>query len=81
MTSVVGPDQIDMARRFKALYSAYSRNRDLISVGAYVPGSDRQLDAAIAAFPRIESFLQQTMHDASSLPEAHGRLAALLATV
>ncbi len=81
MNAVVGPDQIDMARRFKALYSSYSRNRDLISVGAYVPGSDRQLDAAIEAYPRIEAFLQQEMHDASSLPEAHGRLAALLATV
>ena len=81
MNSVVGPDQIEMARRFKALYSSYSRNRDLIAVGAYVPGADRQLDAAIEAYPRIEAFLQQAMNDASSLTEAHGRLAALLATV
>jgi flagellum-specific ATP synthase len=81
MTSVVGPDQIDMARRFKSLYSAYNRNRDLISVGAYVPGSDPQLDAAINAQPRMAAFLQQAMHESSSLPEAHGRLAALLATV
>jgi flagellum-specific ATP synthase len=81
MNAVVGPDQIDMARRFKSVYSAYARNRDLIAVGAYAPGADRQLDAAIAAYPRLEAFLQQSMHDASSLPEAHGRLAALLATV
>jgi len=81
MNAVVGPDQIDMARRFKALYSTYARNRDLIAVGAYVPGADKQLDAAIAAQPRLEAFLQQPMHEASSLSEAHGRLAALLATV
>jgi flagellum-specific ATP synthase len=81
MNAVVGPDQIDMARRFKALYSTYARNRDLIAVGAYAPGADRQLDAAIAAYPRLEAFLQQGMTEASSLPEAHGRLAALLATV
>jgi flagellum-specific ATP synthase len=81
MNAVVGPDQIDMARRFKALYATYARNRDLIAVGAYAPGSDRQLDAAIAAYPRLEAFLRQTMSEASSLPEAHGRLAALLATV
>jgi flagellum-specific ATP synthase len=81
MNAVVGPDQIDMARQFKALYSAYARNRDLIAVGAYAPGTDRQLDAAIAAHPRLEAFLQQGMQEASSLPEAHGRLAALLATV
>jgi len=81
MTSIVGPDQIELARRFKALYSRFARNRDLLSVGAYVPGSDRVLDAAIAAWPRMEAFLQQSMNEASSLAEAHGRLAALLSTV
>jgi flagellum-specific ATP synthase len=81
MNAVAGPDQIEMARRFKALYSRYVRNRDLLSVGAYVPGSDRLLDAAIAAYPRMEAFLQQSMHEPSTLAEAHGRLAALLDTI
>ena len=81
MTAVAGPDQIEQARRFKALYSRFSRNRDLLSVGAYVAGSDRLLDAAIAAHPRMEAFLQQSMHEPSTLAEAHGRLTALLHTV
>jgi flagellum-specific ATP synthase len=81
MTAVAGPDQIEQARRFKALYSRFSRNRDLLSVGAYVPGSDRMLDAAIAAHPRMEAFLQQTMHEPSTLAEAYGRMTALLDTV
>jgi flagellum-specific ATP synthase len=81
MTAVAGPDQIEQARRFKALYSRFSRNRDLLSVGAYVPGSDRLLDAAIAAQPRMEAFLQQSMHEPSTLAEACGRLTALLDTV
>jgi flagellum-specific ATP synthase len=81
MTAVAGPDQIEQARRFKALYSRFSRNRDLLSVGAYVAGSDRLLDAAIAAHPRMETFLQQSMHEPSTLAEAHGRLTALLDTV
>jgi flagellum-specific ATP synthase len=81
MTAVAGPDQIEQARRFKALYSRFSRNRDLLSVGAYVAGSDRILDAAIAAHPRMEAFLQQSMHEPSTLAEAHGRMTALLDTV
>jgi flagellum-specific ATP synthase len=81
MTAVAGPDQLELARRFKMLYSRYARNRDLISVGAYVAGSDPLLDVAIAAQPRMEAFLQQSMHEASSPAEAHGRLAALLATL
>ena len=81
MTAVAGPDQIERARRFKALYSRFNRSRDLLSVGAYVAGSDRVLDAAIAAHPRMEGFLQQSMHEPSTLAEAHGRLTALLDTV
>jgi flagellum-specific ATP synthase len=81
MTSIVGPDQIELARRFKTLYSRFTRSRDLLSVGAYVAGSDRLLDAAIGAYPRMEGFLQQGMREASSLAEAHGRLAALVDSV
>jgi len=81
MTAVSGPDQIDLARRFKMLYSRYARSRDLISVGAYVAGSDRVLDAAIAVHPRMDAFLQQPMEEASTLAQSHTRLAALLATV
>jgi flagellum-specific ATP synthase len=81
MNAVAGPDQIELARRFKALYSRYRRNQDLLAVGAYVPGADRLLDAAIAARPHMETFLQQQMNEPSSLAEAHGRLAALMSTV
>lgn len=81
MTSVANPVQLEMARRFKSLYSRYTRSRDLLAVGAYTAGADPLLDAAIAAWPRLEMFLQQPMHEAASLPESGGRLAALLETV
>ena len=32
---------------------------DLIALGAYAKGSDRELDEAIARMPKIESFLRQ----------------------
>ena len=53
-------------RRFKQLYSRYQRSRDLISVGAYVRGSDPLLDEAIALYPQLEAFLQQDMHQSRS---------------
>jgi flagellum-specific ATP synthase len=81
MTAVNGPDQIELARRFKALYSRFTRSRDLLSVGAYVPGNDRVLDIAIAAWPQLEAFLQQSMHEPSSLADANGRLAGLINSV
>jgi flagellum-specific ATP synthase len=81
MTAVANPLQIEMARRFKALYSRFARSRDLLAVGAYTAGADPLLDAAIAAWPRLELFLQQPMHESSTLGDAGGALAALLETV
>lgn len=61
MTSIVPQQHIDMARQFKSLYSRYQRSHDLISVGAYMPGSDPELDRAIKLYPAFERFLRQTM--------------------
>lgn len=61
MSSVVSPEQIEAARKFKSAFSRYQRSYDLISVGAYMPGSDPALDQAIQLYPKLESFLQQGM--------------------
>jgi flagellum-specific ATP synthase len=81
MPAVSSPHQYEAARRFKSIFSRYQRNRDLISVGAYVAGADPALDAAIAAFPRMEDFLQQPMDQSSSLQDAAQRIDALLRTI
>lgn len=59
MTQIIGPEQAQMAQSFKRLFSRYQRNRDLISVGAYSPGHDPQLDEAVQRYPALEAFLQQ----------------------
>ena len=81
MPAVCRPEELEMARRLKALVARYQRNRDLISVGAYVAGADPALDAAIEAFPRVERFLQQPMNEPATLARSRGELAALLQTV
>lgn len=61
MTNLVSPNQLELIRRFKQLYSRHQRARDLLAVGAYQPGSDPLLDQAIALYPRMEAFLQQAI--------------------
>jgi flagellum-specific ATP synthase len=81
MPAVSSAHQLEAARRFKSIFSRYQRNRDLISVGAYVAGADPALDTAIAAFPRMEDFLEQPMDQSSSLQEAAQRIDALLQSI
>jgi flagellum-specific ATP synthase len=63
MTNLIDTDQFSIVRRFKSLYSRYQRNRDLITVGAYAPGTDSMLDRAIALQPHMEAFLQQDIKE------------------
>ena len=77
MTSLIAPEHFDLVRRFKYLYARYQRNRDLISVGAYVAGSDPDLDQAIKMYPRLESFLRQDMLQRETHGDSLKKLAAL----
>ncbi len=59
MDAVVTKEHRDAARRLKALVGVYEAKRDLVSLGAYAKGSDKELDEAIARMPKIEQFLRQ----------------------
>lgn len=59
MPKVVSKEHLLSARRLKQLYSRYMRGRDLVSMGAYIAGTDPDLDAALKAWPKIQAFLQQ----------------------
>ncbi|SEO49123.1 flagellar protein export ATPase FliI [Nitrosovibrio sp. Nv6] len=78
MTSLIQPEYFEQVRGFKQLYSRYQRSRDLISVGAYAPGSDKLLDRAIALYPQLEAFLQQGMFECAGYADSAIRLVALL---
>src|SRR5450432_540558 len=59
------------------MMSAYREAKDLIQVGAYVAGSDPRVDAALAALPQIDAFLQQRVSDSTRIEESRTRLAML----
>jgi flagellum-specific ATP synthase len=63
MHDIVPKQHSDMARRFRQTLSTYTQNRDLIAIGAYAKGSDPRIDGAIAAWPSLQKFLQQDMHE------------------
>jgi type III secretion protein N (ATPase) len=76
MDSIVAPAHRDAARRLRALVSTYEAKRDLVTLGAYAAGSDKELDQAIARMPRIEAFLAQDAGTRSPLAETVSALAA-----
>ena len=59
MTDIVDDDHADAARRFRRLWSIYEDNRDLVLMGAYTPGNDPDVDAAMAHRDAMCAFLGQ----------------------
>ncbi len=78
MPDIADTGHLQQARELRRLYSLYQQNRDLISVGAYQPGSDPRIDQAIARNPAIRDFLQQDMHEPVSQEQSLSELGALL---
>jgi flagellum-specific ATP synthase len=64
MPQVISQQQLQHAQRFKQMYANYQKNRDLISVGAYVIGSDSETDEAVRRMPYMRRFLQQGLNEA-----------------
>ncbi|MFO1301963.1 MAG: flagellar protein export ATPase FliI [Burkholderiaceae bacterium] len=80
MNNVVPPAHVAQARRLKSLWSHYQRSRDLIAVGAYVPGSDPETDLAIALLPQVSRFLKQDVAERCDLEASRQALARLAAS-
>ena len=59
MTQFIGDSQQQLVSRFRQVHAVYQDNRDLVSVGAYQPGSNAALDEAIALWPSITEFMRQ----------------------
>ena len=76
------PDVTQVEHRLKAgqvrqWMSAIKETEDLLSVGAYVPGSNPRVDEALAKRDRIDNFLRQSADTPSSLQASLAVLDAL----
>ncbi|MGE5552343.1 MAG: flagellar protein export ATPase FliI [Betaproteobacteria bacterium] len=61
MADVVEAGHQEAASWLRELVATYRRARDLISIGAYVAGSDPKIDEAIARIDEITDFLRQAV--------------------
>ena len=65
MNDIAGQNQIQAAQYFRRLVSLYMENRDLILMGGYSPGQDRDLDLAVQLWPKLMEHIQQPFDQSS----------------
>lgn len=64
-------------QQFKNVLATYREAEDLISIGAYVEGSNPKIDFARKMIDRINGYLRQDVREHSSLQESRAQLEAL----
>jgi flagellum-specific ATP synthase len=72
------PEQARAAGIIRETLATYREREDLVSIGAYAPGTDPRVDYAIAKKPEIDRFLQQGMDERTSATDARVALELLV---
>jgi flagellum-specific ATP synthase len=62
----------------KQLISRYEDMAELIRLGAYRKGTDKEVDEAIARYPALEDFLKQGKEESNTIDESFAMLAQIL---
>ena len=78
MVEIVSPEHRQLASRLRDILSVYEKNADLVSIGAYKPGTNRNLDYALSKIDAVNSFLMQDINEAFSYEECLAALGAIL---
>jgi flagellum-specific ATP synthase len=73
----VTPEVREAGERLRSALAAYREKEDLISIGAYQPGTDPILDAAIGLRPAMDAFLKQRVDEPCAVDEADRQLLGL----
>jgi len=69
MNDIVSPEQKAARNQLVSLLAIYKKAEDLINIGAYVNGSNPQIDYAIKKIGDVQTFLRQGVDEKASFPE------------
>lgn len=78
MTEIVTPEHRQLSSRLRDILSVYEKNADLVSIGAYKPGSNRKLDFALTKIDEVNRFLTQEVNEAFSYEQTVKRMEEIL---
>jgi len=81
MPVVITDGHAKAAATLRRLLSSWSRSEDLIRIGAYKPGTDRDLDRAIQFRPAIRKFLVQSALERETFENAGDQLLGLVTAI
>jgi len=77
MLEIVEKNHYEAAQKLRSSMAVYREAEDLINIGAYVQGSNANIDRAITQIEPIKSFLKQDVYEVDTLDETIKHLVSL----
>src|ERR687893_472638 len=78
MPRACDPGYWPAVQKARQVLATFSDMEELIRLGAYRAGSSAEVDEAIALFPSLDAFLNQSKEEATSIGDGYSRLATIL---
>ena len=69
MSQIATPEHKKVAQKLKMVMATYSESEDLINIGAYKAGSNKNIDFAISKIDQVNDFLMQGTEEKFSFDE------------
>jgi flagellum-specific ATP synthase len=74
MNDIVDKEHLKLARTLVEHKAVYEEARDLINIGAYAPGNNPRIDAAVKHIDAVDRFLRQGIDEGVTLEESVDRM-------
>ena len=81
MPAVTTNEHVKQAAWIRKNMATYEKARDLVNIGAYVSGSDPEIDSALKVMPDITAFLQQDKDEVTDFDTTTSRMNLIGAAV
>jgi FliI/YscN family ATPase len=78
---VAPPEHLKAASKVREAMASYQQSEDLISLGAYISGTNAKLDASIRSREKIISFLRQRPDETNPLPATVSAISEIAAAL
>jgi flagellum-specific ATP synthase len=79
MIDIVDEEHRRLASKIINILATYKKAEDLINIGAYVKGSNREIDYAITMIHQVNAFLKQNMDEKINFSQTREQMQALFA--
>lgn len=78
MTEIVKQEHLEAAKQLRSLMAVYHEAEDLVNIGAYVSGSNVNIDKAIERIDRVNEFLTQDVYEQIDINETISKLITIV---